>query len=72
MTPPEATARERERIVAWLREDAAKTRADLARLHSRRALTMQQTAQWEDLILVKTGIADAIERGDHLTQAEEG
>lgn len=57
--------KERAAIVAWLLDDAAKTRADLTRLHSRRALTMQQTAQWETMVLTKTGIADAIERGDH-------
>lgn len=61
---------ERARVVAWLRDDAGKTRADLSRLHARQNLTIAQTAEWEHLIWVKAGVADAIERGDHLKGVE--
>lgn len=57
---------ERDAIVAWLREDAGKTRQDLSRMHARHQLNMAQTAEWESIITLKSGIADAIERGDHL------
>ena len=57
---------ETQRIVAWPREDACKTREDLRRLHAARKLTIGQTAEWENLIGLKSGIADAIERGEHL------
>lgn len=53
-----------EDIVAWLRDDAGKTRQDLTRMHRHRLLTMAQTAEWESMIELKSGIADAIERGD--------
>lgn len=61
---------ERARLVAWLREDVGKTRTDLSRLHARQKLTIAQTAEWEMLIGLKAGIADAIERGHHLKGAE--
>ncbi|MDF0543311.1 hypothetical protein PX699_13215 [Sphingobium sp. H39-3-25] len=68
---PKADPSERERIVAWLRNDAAATRGDLRQLHADKRLTTPQTMEWENLIALKSGIADAIERGDHL-QAGEG
>lgn len=55
---------ERAAIVAWLREDAGKTREDVRRMHARRQLTPAQTAEWESMIALKSGLADAIERGD--------
>lgn len=62
----QAAAEARAQVVAWLRDDACKTRDDLSRLHAARKLTIAQTAEWEVLIALKSGIADAIERGDHL------
>ena len=59
---------EREGIVVWLREDAVKTRNELRRLHSNKKLTPSQTAEWETLIELKSSVADAIERGDHLKE----
>lgn len=55
---------ERHAIADWLRRDAAKTRQDLRDMHARRQLTIAQTAQWGNLINLKSGLADAIERGD--------
>ena len=62
---------ERAQIIAWLRDDAGKTRDDLRRLPAARKLTRGQTAEWEALIAMKAGIAEAIERGDHLSTIEE-
>jgi hypothetical protein len=62
---------ERAKVVAWLRGDAAKMRQEMSRLHSRKKLTPLMTVQWEDLIQLKVGIADAIERGDHLKEKTE-
>lgn len=56
---------ERERIAAWLYEDAEKTRDDLSRMHRAKLLTPAQTAEWEMLIGLKVGIADAISRNEH-------
>lgn len=64
--PAAVEAGERAQIVAWLREDAGKTREDLSRLHAARKLTIAQTAEWENLITLKGGLADAIKRGEHL------
>lgn len=61
---------ERARVVAWLRDDAGRARADLSRLHARQKLTIAQTAEWEILIQMKVGIANAIARGDHLKGVE--
>ena len=61
---------ETQRIVAWLREDACKTREDLRRLHAARKLTIAQTAEWENLIALKSGIAAAIEAGEHRQSAD--
>ena len=55
-----------QRIVEWLREDAARTAGDLRRLHADKRLTPSQTVQWENMIQLKAGIATAIERGEHL------
>jgi hypothetical protein len=57
-------------IVAWLRDDAGKTRDDLSRLHRAKKLTPMMTAEWEAGIMTKAGIANAIERGDHITEAK--
>ena len=53
------------RIVAWLRADAGKTADDLRRLHRGKKLTPSQTIEWETLIQLKLGIADAIEAGEY-------
>jgi hypothetical protein len=58
---------ERLMIVAWLRDDTGETAKDLRRLHANKRLSSQMTREWEHLIALKAGIADAIERGDHLT-----
>lgn len=63
---------ERAAVVAWLRCDAAETRRDLTRLHAKRKLTIGQTAEWETLIAMKCGIADAISRGEHLKEKDNG
>lgn len=55
------------RVVAWLREEAGKDITDLHRLHQRKQLTPSTTAQWEIMIILKGGIADAIERGEHIS-----
>ena len=57
---------EREAIVAWLRDDAAKTRQELSSLHRRKKLTPKMTDEWEMLIVLKVGLASAIERGEHM------
>lgn len=63
---------ERDAIVAWLRDDAGKTRQDLRRMHASRQRTPAQTAEWESMIMLKSGIADAIERGDHMPASVAG
>lgn len=55
------------RVVAWLREEAGKDTTDLHRLHQRKQLTPSTTSQWETMIILKGGIADAIERGEHIS-----
>lgn len=61
---------EREAIVAWLWREAGRVRSDLSRLHSRKQLTPTQTSEWEGLISTMTGIARAIERGEHMEGPE--
>lgn len=39
---------------------------------TRRQLTPAQTAEWENTIMVKSGLADAIERGDFGAGDEKG
>ena len=57
-------------IVAWLRDDAGKTRDDLTRLNRAKKLTAMMNAEWEAGIMTKAGIANAIERRDHITEAK--
>lgn len=61
---PDALA-EREAIVAYLLEDAARTRGDLTKLHFNKSLTRAETDQWELVIQLKAGLAGVIERGEH-------
>jgi len=63
---------ERERVAAWLREDAGKMRADLSRLHVKKMLTPTQTMEWEASIGEKVATSNAIERGDHAIAMETG
>ncbi len=58
-------AAERAEVVAWLREDAGRTAKDVRQMHRKKLLTPKQTIEWEVQIETKTGIADAIERGQH-------
>ena len=69
LTAQLAEARESERaaVVAWLRDDAAKTADDLRRLHAKKKLTPMMTEGWEAVIRTKGGVAFAIEAGEHLT-----
>jgi hypothetical protein len=59
-------AKERAAIVSYLREDAARTRGDLTKLHFNKSLTRAETDQWELVIQLKVGLAGVIERGEHL------
>jgi len=62
-----AAAREDERakVEVWLRDDAARTQQELTRLHAHKKLTPSMTEEWEALISLKSGIADAIARHEH-------
>lgn len=57
---------ERDAIVHWLAEDAAKCDDELRKLHAGKKLTPRMTIEWEAMIAAKSGIAAAIARGEHL------
>ena len=57
-----ASEMERDMIVAWLMEDAAKCRDDLSKLHERKVSTIALTTEWEMLIAWKVALADALAR----------
>jgi len=64
--PPAAMQGERDAIVHWLAEDAAKCADELRKLHAGKKLTPRMTIEWEDMIAARSGIAAAIARGEHL------
>lgn len=54
-----------QRIVQWLRDDAALTTIEARQiLGDLRKLTPADTDDWAKLILIKHGIADALEQGE--------
>ena len=58
----EAAKAERDRIVAWLRDDARLTEIEARRiLGNLVTLTQADTDDWAKLIAMKHGIADALE-----------
>ena len=58
-----ATKAERQRIIQWLRDDAALTTIEARRILGNLVkLTPADTDDWAKLILMKHGIADALER----------
>lgn len=63
-THREAAAKaERDRIVAWLRDDARLTEIEARRiLGNLTTLTQADTDNWAKLILMKHGIADTLEK----------
>jgi hypothetical protein len=66
---------ERDAIVDWLATDAASCADDLRKLHAAKKLTPMMTAEWEAMIAAKSGVAAAIQRGEHLqshTPAKDG
>jgi len=64
---------EREAVVAWLRADADQTEIEAARIIPKvLGLTVHDIGDWGRLIAMKRGIANAIERGDHLSNQEQG
>ena len=58
-----ATKAERQRIIQWLRDDAALTTIEARRILGNLVnLTPAETNDWAKLILMKHGITDALER----------
>lgn len=63
---------ERAAIVAWLRDDADQTEWEAGIIVAKLSGPTEQAAEdWARLVATKRGIADAIERGDHLTIDDE-
>jgi hypothetical protein len=59
----QAAKAERDRIVAWLRDDARLTEIEARRiLGNLTTLTQADTDNWAKLILMKHGIADTLEK----------
>lgn len=59
---------ERGAVVAWLRADADLTEVEARKIFSdSHGLTLRDAADWQNLVATKRGIADAIERGIHLS-----
>ena len=56
--------RERAAVVAWMRDDADQTERCAINLAPK--LVKSQYQEWVDLVATKRGIANAIERGQHL------
>lgn len=75
MTPscigsPPSEGNERALIVAWLRDDAEQTEWEAAIIVAKLNYPNERTIQqWAQLVATKRGIADAIERGDHMEKA---
>lgn len=66
-----AAKAEREAIVTWLRGDADKTEVEARRIvKNTTGNARRNAAEWDTLISLKRGLADAIERGDHTTKRE--
>lgn len=58
-----ATKAERQRIIQWLRDDAALTTIEARRILGNLVkLTPADTDDWAKLILMKHGIAEALEK----------
>jgi len=56
--------RERAAVVAWMRDDADQTERCAINLAPKSVKSQYQ--EWVDLVATKRGIANAIERGQHL------
>jgi hypothetical protein len=63
---------ERDAIINWLRWDADLTEAEARiALPNTDGLTPRDIGDWGRLISMKRGIANAIERGDHMRILEQ-